>query len=80
MEAEVVVIFTPLINISSTQGWETHWTQYLGSLAVTDGTAEKVDTNPIIRIDCRQEGYRTKTCEGTAYSHLYFKREFRNYC
>ena len=67
MEAEVVVIFTPLTNISSTQGWERHWTRYLGPPAVTDGTAEEVvDTNPIISIDFRQEddyhqlqGYRT---------------------
>ena len=46
-----MVIFTPLINISSTQGWESHWTRYLGPSAVTDGTAEEMgDTNPIINI------------------------------
>ena len=51
MEAEVVVVFTPLTNISSTQGWERHWTRYLGPPAVTDGTAEEMgDTNPIINI------------------------------
>ena len=51
MEAEVVVIFTPLINISSAQGWESHRTRYLGSPEVTDGTAEEMgDTNPIINI------------------------------
>ena len=51
MEAEVVVILTPLTNISSTQGWERHWTRYLGPPAVTDGTAEEMgDTNPIINI------------------------------
>ena len=59
MEAEVVVIFTPLINISSAQGWEshrTHRTRYLGSPEVTDGTAEEVvDTNPSINIVFRHE-------------------------
>ena len=56
MEAEVVVIFTPLINISSTQGWESHWTRYLGASAVTDGTAEEVvDTNPTSNSVFRQE-------------------------
>ena len=56
MEAEVVVIFTPLTNISSTQGWERHWTRYLGPPAVTDRTAEEVgDSNPIINIVFRQE-------------------------
>ena len=90
MEAEVVVIFTPLINISSAQGWESHRTRYLGSPEVTDGTAEEVvDTNPSINIVFRHEDITIsfkvielimeKTCEGTAYSHLYYKRELRNY-
>ena len=51
-----MVIFTPLINISSTQGWESHRTRYLESPEVTDGTAEEVgDSNPIINIVFRQE-------------------------
>ena len=51
-----MVIFTPLINISNTQGWARHRTRYLGSPEVTDETAEEVvDTNPSINIVFRHE-------------------------